>query len=168
MHSTIEQRTDRHIGLLTVTDGRDRRRFVLTVALSPAQNPGHHQTIEHGPIPAGALNLSMTGEIVNLRYRRSSPSFDEAGGQVGEYLREMAADPAAIFDAGVTRETCEAIADLWQRWHLNEMRAGCAHQEPVYEADRYGHAWLFEELPAAVLAWALEAIATGTVSGVPR
>jgi hypothetical protein len=58
----------------------------------------------------------------------------------------------------------------WDRWHLNTMRAGCAHQTVVWEDSRYGvrpslertpvcpvsgyrygSAWLVEVLPDTVL-----------------
>lgn len=67
------------------------------------------------------------------------------------------------------------LADLWERWHLNDMIAGCKHQEqgyrdgiagrPTYANNyagmsepcpecgyRYGSAWNTEDVPDAVLA----------------
>ena len=72
-----------------------------------------------------------------------------------------------------------ALVALWNRWHLNDMRAGCKHQEARYRATpaerpthtngymgtagdtlsglcsecgyRYGSAWLFEPLPVDIL-----------------
>lgn len=53
------------------------------------------------------------------------------------------------------------IAEVWRRWHLNDMRAGCAHQRgQAHEVGdlcescgyRYGHSWLYEELPADIVA----------------
>lgn len=57
----------------------------------------------------------------------------------------------------------QTLCDLWERWHLNDMRAGCAHQTPAYlpgggyDLDavppcpetgyRFGHAWLLEPIP---------------------
>ncbi|UOF78291.1 restriction alleviation protein lar [Caudoviricetes sp.] len=56
---------------------------------------------------------------------------------------------------------------IWERWHLNNMKAGCEHQRTLgWEKDgydkhpcepcpicgyRYGSAWLKEELPADVV-----------------
>lgn len=69
------------------------------------------------------------------------------------------------------------IKRLWNRWHLNDMRAGDAVQEEwlrenghgkdytdtceklkgagllVHEGYQYGHAWLREEVPAEVVAY---------------
>ena len=56
---------------------------------------------------------------------------------------------------------------IWERWHLNDMRAGCAHQRALGWNDytqhpsepcptcgyAYGSQWLKEEVPADVLAW---------------
>lgn len=57
------------------------------------------------------------------------------------------------------------IYEVWKRWHLNDLHAGCIHQrefekEP-YEKHRgchcdicnytYGHAWIFEEIPKEVI-----------------
>lgn len=72
-----------------------------------------------------------------------------------------------------------ALVALWERWHLNDMKAGCEHQEARYRADptqrptwkndytgatgdklsgpcsecgyRYGSAWLYESLPEDIL-----------------
>ena len=58
------------------------------------------------------------------------------------------------------------LKDLWDRWHLNDMRAGCEHQralgwtsyddhpsEPCPECGyKFGSAWLFEPLPEDFMA----------------
>ena len=56
------------------------------------------------------------------------------------------------------------LVEIWQRWHLNDMRAGCAHQRAAGWSSedcgkpcswcgyRYGTAWLREEIPADVVA----------------
>lgn len=55
--------------------------------------------------------------------------------------------------------------DVWSKWHLNDMRAGCEHQRKmgwkIYEEHpsepcplcgyKYGSKWLREELPASVI-----------------
>jgi hypothetical protein len=77
------------------------------------------------------------------------------------------------------------LADIWARWHLNDMRTGSAAQEawlranpvkavypeshyekagaalahadlnPDADGYKYGHAWKREEVPADVVAWLL-------------
>ena len=72
------------------------------------------------------------------------------------------------------REILPRLADLWDRWHLNDMRAGCEHQEaafrdgtavrPTWKNDyagmdvpctecgyKYGSAWNTETVPNDVL-----------------
>lgn len=59
----------------------------------------------------------------------------------------------------------QLLCDIWDRWHLNDMHAGCIHQrafekEP-YEKHRgahcdicnytYGTAWLYEPLPTGLI-----------------
>lgn len=65
-------------------------------------------------------------------------------------------------------ELFEQFRATWKRWHLNDMRAGCEHQRAFERTTaskwrvgelcaecgyRYGHAWLFEEVPADVIAF---------------
>jgi hypothetical protein len=66
---------------------------------------------------------------------------------------------------GWSAELVEQFADVWDRWHLNDMQAGCEHQralgwtkynehpnEPCPECGyKYGSAWLKEELPQEVI-----------------
>lgn len=108
----------------------------------------------------GRLSLTGTGR--------------HGSGQVYEYLtRETPAD-------GYTRKDCFRLKQIWQRWHLNDMRAGTPKQEEAvrkwrptaddqgYDAAckmlesigllvdngyRYGSSWLKEEVPVEVLEW---------------
>lgn len=95
-------------------------------------------------------------------------------GQVSEYLTKDSPAP------GFTRKDCSRLKQVWQRWHLNHMRAGTPKQEeavrnwrptaddPSYEGAckmlesiglltdngyRYGSSWLKEEVPLDVLEW---------------
>ena len=63
-----------------------------------------------------------------------------------------------------TYEMVSKLCDIWERWHLNSMRAGCEHQrnsgrefevgEPCPVCGyRYGSAWLREEVPQDVIGW---------------
>lgn len=100
--------------------------------------------------------LSFIGTVLRAHQPRNAPN-PEACGQVGDYVRDV--DPR--------------LAELWARWHLNDMRAGCEHQEarfrageprPTFKNDyagmdvpcpdcgyKYGHAWKVEEVPEQVL-----------------
>jgi hypothetical protein len=79
-----------------------------------------------------------------------------SGGATVEPLRDL-----VTFVNGFDSGKANALADL-ETWHLNAMRAGCAHQTPVctdgrpdldlteacpQTGYRYGQAWLVEELP---------------------
>lgn len=104
-------------------------------------------------------------------------------GQVYEYLTE---DTPAH---GYTKDDCLRLKQVWQCWHLNDMRAGTPKQEeairrwrsttddPSYDAAckmlesidllfdngyRYGTAWLKEEVPLDVLEWLFSLPGTGS------
>lgn len=148
-----------------------RYAVILEYREQPAQalrNP-HGRTVDHLPIPADAIEVAISGEVwhatetgnVDRRYA----DMDSAG-QIIEELRKVGTARAA------------RIAELWDRWHLNGMRAACIHQRegaadiyrrmPDYaqDADRwaelraldcpegyaYGSAWLVEPIPDGVLA----------------
>lgn len=81
-----------------------------------------------------------------------------SGGQIAVDLADVVAT-APFTAADVAR-----LAEVWKLWHLNDMRAGCAHQRrsgrryeigeacPVCDY-RYGSAWLHEDVPADVIDW---------------
>lgn len=103
-------------------------------------------------------------------------------GQVYEHLTKD--NPAT----GFTKEDCVRLMQVWQRWHLNDMRAGTPKQEDVvrkwrqtaadtgYSAAckmldsiglltdngyRYGSRWLKEDVPEEVLKWLFTLPGTG-------
>lgn len=135
----------------------DGRRVYLGVQLT--RQGGKHATTEHAHIDAIDC-VSMMGHWFESRSRRRD--FD-GGGQCIE-AAETIIDPAP----GLSLADVRRLAELWRRWHLNDMRAACAHQAPVYDdrgrpdldatpacpvtGYRYGHAWLVEPVPAEVVA----------------
>lgn len=134
-------------------DGR-RYLVMLEPELSAARlrdNPAA-RTITHGPIAADALSFSVSGVVYlaksdgtrDRRYREGI-----AYGQISDELRK------------VKTARAQHVADLWDRWHLNDMRANCAHMpDQTYHAGltcpetgyQSGSAWLYEPIPAGVLA----------------
>lgn len=89
-----------------------------------------------------------------------------AGGQLREGIREY------LDVSSISEEKLSRIIEIWDRWHLNGLRAGCEHQraagehsawvgvypEKGYPAPRclvcgysYGSAWLHEELPQEII-----------------
>jgi hypothetical protein len=71
---------------------------------------------------------------------------------------------------GWTADMWLELLDIWNRWHLNDMKSGCEHQRALgwtsYDEHpsepcpvcgyKYGSAWLREEVPADVLEWLRE------------
>lgn len=101
-----------------------------------------------------------------------------SAGQIGMHIDATAIEPAPSY----TREDIARLFEIWDRWHLNDMSAGCEHQRagaeawglPMHKAwevgehcpvcdYRYGHEWISERVPADVLAFVARFT---TVSGV--
>ena len=69
----------------------------------------------------------------------------------------------------------ERLREVWARWHLNDMRAGCEHQRAVDEHTigakcsecgyRYGSVWLHEDVPADVIEYLASLPATDVPQG---
>ena len=113
-------------------------------------------TVELKQKPQG-LSLSICGEIKGLAY-----------GQCHEEMKELVVEKRQNFDE---------IIEVWEKYHLNDMRAGTAKQnkavkeycknnpydyndvcnylkeQGIYEDNgyRYGTAWLFEDIPETIL-----------------
>jgi len=150
----------------TYREGRQRMAVYLTLSIHPAQWVAPGRTVDHEPTPTDALEVTISGESWvarqnGARDRRYADCM--TAGQIVDDLRAV----------GSTRAL--RVADLWDRWHLNGMRANCAHfpdqhyhpgetcpagltiggnpavvgVEPAYAS---GSAWLFEPVPADVLA----------------
>lgn len=80
---------------------------------------------------------------------------------------EINPDSFTSFAKGWDRAKVEKLRDIWKRWHMNNMRAGCEHQRALgwnkYDEHpsepcptcgyKYGSAWLKEELPQDVIDW---------------
>lgn len=93
-----------------------RAEVTVTLEIRPAQAIGRGLTVEHEPIPPDALAVSLVGA-------RRRGRVDDGGGQIVDDLRDPERQPLD----GLEVADLDRIADLWDRWHLNEMRAACAH-----------------------------------------
>lgn len=117
---------NKKVGLGKTPDGY---RFVIHVEYGPddmgnaERNPNPISFHTHEPIPYPAV-LSITGEVCDLSKRRSSPYFIVGAGQCVGDLRAIT-EPAGQ----LTLEDTRRLADLWDAWHLNTMRAACAHMD---------------------------------------
>ena len=67
--------------------------------------------------------LSITGVV--------GPTHDgNSMGSAGQCVDEIrGGDPAENWDAGMLERFC----DIWERWHLNDMRPGCVHQQSLWK-----------------------------------
>lgn len=103
-------------------------RVVLDVYYGPdregnAERQPVVQSVEHEEIPY-PLVLTITGELCDLSKRRSSPDFIVGIGQIHGEVRKIVQP-----DGSLTVDDAKRLADLWERWHLNTMRAACAHMD---------------------------------------
>jgi hypothetical protein len=106
----------------------DRSYVVVRCQLSTV--PGEHVTVTHGTV-SDPVRLSLSGEVVEYRHRDAY-----AAGQIVDTLDEITT-PAP----GWTLDEIREVREIWQAWHLNDMRAACAHMDPntlVREPDSYG------------------------------
>lgn len=102
-------------------------------------------------------------------------------GQIQDTIREYIADGAYVPAEGWTQALAMDFVEIWNRWHLNRMNAGTPAQMGILRAAglprnyetacntlrrvgmlevmrdgkpyRYGQAWIFEEVPAYVIAF---------------
>lgn len=135
----------------------DGSRVWLEIELRQQRQVASRQTIEHEPA-SEHLELGISGLIKDKGARRVS-----GAGQVVDDVRRIV-EPAE----GWTRAELHKLAEVWDRWHLNGLKAGCAHMPanaevgktecPVQAADPkvekpyvYGTAWLIEALPEDVV-----------------
>lgn len=142
----------------------DGDRLWLEVELREQDAQGRFRSaVDHKPVTTYTeLAISASG----LRRGRRAPAADiDFGGQCVETLRAVV-HPAKGWTVGELQD----LAEIWDRWHLNGMQAGCAHQTPWIVPDqygrpapslmltkrcpesgyRYGHAWLVKAMPAEV------------------
>lgn len=86
-------------------------------------------------------------------------------GQIWQYLHGLESEDYQLQE-GWTEEMYRKLLDIWKRWHLNDMRAGCSHQRAmslnIYEhlgkpcpicGYKYGCGWIFEPVPDEVIEW---------------
>lgn len=149
---------ERYVRLVGRTDDRDR--VIVEVNLEPL-SPGRHQTVTHAVVEGG-LRLSIMGEVYRKGAHRGNP---DRAGQIRESL-SLVTSP----EPGWSLDEIAELDQIWERWHLNDIRAACAHQTVVWEDSpsgrrpsleltepcpiigyRYGSAWLTDPLPTTIL-----------------
>lgn len=106
---------------------------------------------------------------VSISFKESRLSIvgnsSEMSGQIWQYLQSLNSEDYQLQE-GWTEEMYRKLLDIWEQWHLNDMRAGCCHQRALgWNKDehlgkpcpacgyRYGSSWLFEPVPNEVIEW---------------
>jgi hypothetical protein len=130
-------------------------RAVVTVEVewSPPGDDSDHPATSDG-------RLSFSAYAKRLRARDI-----DTGGQMQDELRHVVLEHALDFAPPWDEASVLALLDLWDRWHLNDMRVGCEHQRALgwrsYDAHpsepcptcgfKFGTRWLSEPVPDHVL-----------------
>lgn len=146
-------------------------KIVLDVELRDSESASPHLDIDFQHC-LKYTELSICGTLYEATQTRNYAVWrDVGGGQITSDLKKMFADDAKA----------QEIAEVWERWHLNGLKAGCREQDEFvrnYFADKrytydkacealeaaglytvkrpvleykYGHAWLVERLPEAII-----------------
>lgn len=106
----------------TFTEGDYINRVIITAQLE--HHEGADTTVDHQPI-SERLRFTVSG-VVEERRAAGGRWKEISGGQCIGALRRVTSFKSG-WDAG---RASGAIA-LWERWHLNDLTAACAHQRPV-------------------------------------
>lgn len=143
------------IGYYFEVEGGQRYRVSIDVRLSH-RGQGDYQTINHEAV----TEYDEFAVTASVDEKRGSRWVEFMGGQ-------CRGDVAKVTDfvTGWNRARVDKLVALWERWHLNGMRAACAHMQVIgdgrYDSNkhlvcpeteyRYGSAWLVEVIPEDVL-----------------
>ena len=143
----------------TIPTYRQRRASVFC----KVEFTGEHLSISGviGPLPSGNA-LGACGQI-DMEFKHRNDADDDA--RYSELIRPEQFNFAKGWDASKWLD----FLDVWKKYHLNDMHAGCEHQRALgWERDGYdkhpsepcptcgyefGTAWKSESIPAEVIAW---------------
>lgn len=142
----------------------DGSRVSVGIHLQPVNGPV--QDIHHRQVEGEMTRLSISGLVIEPHQRDAS----EAGQMLGRLLEITKPAP------GWRTADIFSLHTIWERWHLNDLNAACAHMDVDYLATEdhqfgpggrriitgrgnpcpvsdygYGQAWLYEPLPDHVL-----------------
>ncbi len=124
--------------------------ITLEIELKEKSGMEHFKTVDLTPITPRALCLCISGSIGS-----------QIGGQIDEELKKLLAQENIDYRPGWDAHILALLIQIWEQWHLNNMRAGCRHQNesggekaisPCPQCGyKYGSAWLFDALPPEVM-----------------
>lgn len=72
--------------------------------------------------------LGVGSTTVEIKYEKGRLSIRGVGGFWGQCYEEIASGSPAD---GWTREMLDKFAEIWKKWHLNDMRPYCKHQKEL-------------------------------------
>ena len=121
------------------------------------------------PIQTQCLDGIFRNVKVSLSFKESRLSIvgsaSMMSGQIWQYLQSLNSEDYQLQE-GWTEEMYRRLLDIWERWHLNDMRAGCVHQRAMdWNVDehlgkpcpicgyKYGYVWIFEPIPDEIIEW---------------
>jgi len=133
---------------MVVGYGNSRKDCSCTLTVELRERNGQFTTTDHRIIKQ-YMELSICGAVWDRR------AYDcLTCGQCADTIREHFQHDVRV----------QRICDVWDRWHLNGLNAGCVHQKTGdYDKEeirnqvcpetgyRYGSAWLVEELPQDII-----------------
>lgn len=121
-----------------------------------------HKWIRAGEGPDGTLFVAIKwdGKRLSITGVEGPRRNGDCKGSCGQCIDALDQLTSAEVDTAKLRE-------IWKRWHLNYMRAGCEHQRALgwksYDEHpsepcptcgyKYGTSWLHEDVPAEVIAY---------------
>lgn len=104
------------------------------------------------------------------KYTKLSISGLVSGTRLHEHSRGQVSDTVALvtdFANGFNAEKLQTLLKIWDEYHLNDLQAGCSHQDsdaydtmderlekipPCPETGyKYGHSWLLKKLPEDIV-----------------
>lgn len=131
---------------ITVDMGRTAEGYTVTANVRQDLTTKPTTSITHEELPAGQMTVAITFEVKDPTKRGDNAYLSM--GQTPPEDRIIATPPKGV-DVDTHWEVTAAIDRLWERWHLNDMRAACAHQTKpeVPEGVASRTHWLLDNTP---------------------
>lgn len=107
-----------HVG--TYTDDFAKHRVTVEIEVS-RHNDREHETVEHETINS-FRRLSISG--TETWQSRNGRWMEGSWGQIVNELRKVTS-----FAKGWNAVKRDQLVAMWDRWHLNDMQAGCSHMK---------------------------------------